>query len=99
MNENIRRLEIANQQLGRQVSDLEVELDLMKDENNELTNQRDSSNKQLEIRQAKTERIQDLENQVTTLANEKVELTNKKDELKELIEGINLKELILTKLI
>lgn len=89
---------MENQQLGRQVSELEVELGITKDENNELTNQRDSSNKQLEMRQAKDESIKDLEEQVTTLTNEKVELTNKKDELKELIEGINLKELILTKL-
>ena len=73
MTERIRQLETANQQLGLKVTELEVELGLTKDENVELTNQRDLLNEQLETRQAlveaKEESIRHLEEQVTTLTS------------------------------
>jgi len=73
LTERIRQLETANQQLGLQVAELEVELGLTKDENAELTNQKDLLNEQLETRQAlvqaKDESIQHLEEQVTTLTS------------------------------
>ena len=73
MAERIRQLETANQQLGLQVAELEVELGLTKDENVDLTNQKDLLNEQLETRQAlvhaKEESIRHLEEQVTTLTS------------------------------
>ena len=73
MTERIRQLETANQQLGVLVAELEVELGLTKDENAELTNQKDLFNEQLETRQAlvqgKEESIRHLEEQVTTFTS------------------------------
>ena len=68
MTERIKQLELANQQLGLQITELEVELGLTKDENVELTNQKRLLNEQLETRQAlveaKEESIRHLEEQV-----------------------------------
>jgi len=73
MTERIKQLETANQQLGLQIAELEVELGLTKDENVELTNQKGLLNEQLETRQAlveaKEESIRHLEEQVTTLTS------------------------------
>ena len=73
MTERIKQLETANQQLGLQIAELEVELGLTKDENIELTNQNGLLTEQLETRQAlveaKEESIRHLEEQVTTLTS------------------------------